>query len=239
MAIACQYKNWSPGDRFGSSDVTLRIAKHRYAVNGYSVLSRQLIEQAWVGLPAVAVIVRVVWTKDNPPKISTGVRNGPAHFFMYCFKRRQIDQLTTDAGLIGRYGNRIAAGRFSLGGSAYVLACNDGKNHLHGGQRGFDKVEWHIEHVPSKRAQSLILSYTSADGEEGYPGELSVIVTYTLGSSDELKIDYQADALFGQAACLDRLGRDTKNVLELLGRALAEDPDHAEARSLKKVLEGR
>jgi aldose 1-epimerase len=127
-------------------------------------------------------------------RLTCADRNGDYADVLLGFE--SADRYRTDhpyfGALIGRYCNRIAAGRFSLGGSDYVLACNDGKNHLHGGQRGFDKVEWHVDHVSSKQAQSLVLSYTSADGEEGYPGELSVIVTYTLGSNDELKIDYQA-----------------------------------------------
>jgi len=94
--------------------------------------------------------------------------------------------------LIGRYGNRIAAGRFSLDGSNYVLACNNGKHHLHGGLRGFDRVEWNVQPVSSEQDDSLVLNYVSADGEEGYPGELSVTVIYTLTSDDELRIDYKS-----------------------------------------------
>jgi len=90
--------------------------------------------------------------------------------------------------LIGRYGNRIAGGRFSLDGTEIVLARNLDGNHLHGGERGFDKVTWDIEPAGS----ALRLRYTSADGEEGYPGELAVMVTYSLTDSDELRIDYHA-----------------------------------------------
>ena len=92
--------------------------------------------------------------------------------------------------LIGRFGNRIAGGRFSLDGADYVLGCNDGDNHLHGGHRGFDKVSWHIEHDTG--GQALRLRYVSAEGEEGYPGELSVTVNYTLSDDDELRIDCEA-----------------------------------------------
>jgi len=96
--------------------------------------------------------------------------------------------------LIGRYGNRIAAGRFSMDGSEYVLACNNSRHHLHGGLRGFDKVEWDVRQASSEQGDSLVLHYVSADGEEGYPGELSVTVTYTLTKNDELRIDYYATA---------------------------------------------
>jgi len=91
--------------------------------------------------------------------------------------------------LIGRYGNRIAKGRFTLNGVEYKLAQNNGANHLHGGLRGFDKVVWQVNHAD---AQSLELGYLSRDGEEGYPGNLFVTVRFTLTDDDELGIDYSA-----------------------------------------------
>ena len=90
--------------------------------------------------------------------------------------------------LIGRYGNRIATGRFAIDGIEYQLACNHGAHHLHGGQRGFDKVAWAVE----VDGQSMTLRHVSQDGEEGYPGELSVVVCYTLQDDDALRIDYHA-----------------------------------------------
>jgi aldose 1-epimerase len=94
--------------------------------------------------------------------------------------------------IIGRYGNRIHAGRFMLNGSEYRLACNDGDNHLHGGLSGFDKATWRVEEAPKRHGGALRLTYVSPDGEEGYPGELSVAVTYTLTDDNELCIDYRA-----------------------------------------------
>lgn len=91
--------------------------------------------------------------------------------------------------LIGRFGNRIANGKFSLDGEEYTLAQNDGQNHLHGGIKGFDKVVWTVEEVDST---SLKLSYVSEDMEEGYPGRLETIVTYTLKDDNSLDVDYQA-----------------------------------------------
>jgi len=91
--------------------------------------------------------------------------------------------------IIGRYGNRIGAGRFSLGGMEYQLAKNNGANHLHGGTRGFDKRVWSAKPLSP---QSLELSYLSKDGEEGYPGNLSATVTYTLTDANELRIEYSA-----------------------------------------------
>ncbi|TDX28035.1 aldose 1-epimerase [Modicisalibacter xianhensis] len=94
--------------------------------------------------------------------------------------------------LIGRYGNRIAGGEFSLNGTTYQLATNDGSNHLHGGDQGFDEVLWNAKPFENQNGVGVILSYTSPDGEEGYPGKLKTEVTYTLTDSDELDIAYRA-----------------------------------------------
>ncbi len=95
--------------------------------------------------------------------------------------------------IVGRYGNRIAKGQFTLNGIEYQLATNDGENHLHGGARGFDKVVWKAEPMQSEGTVSVKFSYLSKDGEEGYPGNLSVTVIYTLTDDNELKISYEAE----------------------------------------------
>lgn len=92
--------------------------------------------------------------------------------------------------LIGRYANRIAHAKFTLNGMDYTLAKNDGENSLHGGIRGFDKRLWIAKQAPN---QALELNYVSKDGEEGYPGNLAVTVTYTLTENNELQIDYAAE----------------------------------------------
>lgn len=93
---------------------------------------------------------------------------------------------------VGRYANRIAHGKFILAGATYTLAKNDGENHLHGGIKGFSKHVWTAKDVSGSQGQALELTYLSKDGEEGYPGNLSVTVTFTLTEKNELKIDYSA-----------------------------------------------
>lgn len=104
--------------------------------------------------------------------------------------------LSNDAylgALIGRYGNRIAHGRFALAGARYTLATNNGAHHLHGGDRGFDRKVWRAEgvHFPDGSA-GVILRHTSPDGDEGYPGTVEVRVIYTLTPRDELTVEYHA-----------------------------------------------
>ncbi len=94
--------------------------------------------------------------------------------------------------IIGRYGNRIAKGKFTLNGEKYTLAVNNGENNLHGGLKGFDKVIWDSKEVVDDSTASLVLSYVSNDMEEGYPGNLEVQVIYTLNNNDELSVKYEA-----------------------------------------------
>ena len=93
---------------------------------------------------------------------------------------------------VGRYANRIAAGRFTLDGKQYVLPTNDGENHLHGGPRGLDKVVWKVQPVSSGSPASVTLSYVSPDGDGGYPGTLDITVVYSLNDDNELAIEYRA-----------------------------------------------
>jgi len=93
---------------------------------------------------------------------------------------------------IGRVANRIARGKFILDGVEYTLTTNDGLNHLHGGLRGFDKVVWQSNPVRASDGTGVKLSYLSRDGEEGYPGNLSVTLTYILTEHNEFRIDYTA-----------------------------------------------
>src|SRR5690348_14567027 len=92
---------------------------------------------------------------------------------------------------VGRFANRIAKGQFTLDGQTYKLAVNNGPNHLHGGLKGFDKIVWKTE---PQSGTALKFTYTSRDGEEGYPGKLDVTVVMTLTDANELRIDYTATA---------------------------------------------
>ncbi|MGH9703262.1 MAG: aldose epimerase family protein [Candidatus Acidiferrales bacterium] len=93
---------------------------------------------------------------------------------------------------LGRYANRIAGGKFTLNGKNFTVARNNGENHLHGGLKGFNRVVWKAKDISTKQADALDLTYLSPDGEEGYPGNLSARVVYTLTGENELKIDYSA-----------------------------------------------
>lgn len=94
--------------------------------------------------------------------------------------------------IVGRYANRIAKGQFSLDGKVYSLARNDGKNHIHGGITGFDRVVWTGSQIQRDGAVGVELTYLSKDGEEGYPGNLHVTVRYLLTRQNELVIEYEA-----------------------------------------------
>ncbi len=103
-----------------------------------------------------------------------------------------LEQSSYFGAIIGRYANRIANGRFTLDGRTCQLALNDGPNHLHGGIKGFDEVVWRPEPFGDDRGAGLALRHCSPDGDEGYPGTLTVVVRYQLTDEDELDVEYEA-----------------------------------------------
>lgn len=105
-----------------------------------------------------------------------------------------LDDPNYFGALIGRYANRIARGRFSIHGNAFQVPCNEGQNHLHGGDMGFNRKVWEMEILPGGDEPRLQLSLSSPDGDQGYPGNLTATVHYTLTQANELKIQYSATA---------------------------------------------
>lgn len=93
--------------------------------------------------------------------------------------------------IVGRYGNRIAKGRFTIDSTEYQLDINDGENHLHGGKKGFFKVLWTAESIETPEGPSVKLNYVSPEGEMGYPGTVNITVIYTLSNDNEVKIKYE------------------------------------------------
>jgi aldose 1-epimerase len=149
----------------------------------YSLTNKKGMEVSITNYGATVVTLRV---PDRAGKVADvvlgfdtleGYENGKAYF----------------GATVGRYGNRIGGGQFSIGGKTYTLPKNDGNNTLHGGIVGFNKRVWKAREIASKDGESLELSYLSADGEEGFPGNLSVKVVFALPADrNELKIDYAA-----------------------------------------------
>ena len=151
-------------------------------VDIYTLVNKNGVEARITNYGAVLVSLRV---PDRSGKLEDVVPGYPA-----------LEGYETDkaffGGTIGRYGNRIAHGKFVLNGTTYTLATNDGLNHLHGGTKGFNKRVWTAKETRASAGPALTLTYLSKDGEEGYPGNLSVRVTYTLTDGNDLKIEYSA-----------------------------------------------
>jgi len=151
-------------------------------VDGYTLTNKQGVTLQVITYGAIITSLRTADARGNFADIVLGFDS--------------LDDYLHDppyfGAVVGRYANRIARGRFTLDGSAYQLPVNNGPNSLHGGTRGFDKVVWRAESFESDSSSGVVLSYTSADGEMGYPGRLDVRVTYTLTDSNELLVDYFA-----------------------------------------------
>jgi len=112
----------------------------------------------------------------------------------YDFLEGYVNGTEYFGAVVGRYGNRIGKGRFELEGKTYQLSVNNGENHLHGGNVGFNKVLWDAEVLQDSNTPSVRFTYVSPDGEEGYPGAVILKVTYTLTEKNELRIEYEGTA---------------------------------------------
>jgi len=130
-------------------------------------------------------IITVIRTPDRSGKLADIV-------FGFDSLQGYLAQSPYFGAIVGRFANRIARGQFSLDGVTYHLATNNGPNSLHGGLRGFDKVLWTAEPVQSDSGTGVVFHYLSPNGEEGYPGNVDVRVTYMLTPRDELVVDYTA-----------------------------------------------
>lgn len=140
------------------------------------------------------VRARIITLGARIQSLYTPDRNGKLGDIVLGFASPQqyFDDGNYFGATVGRFANRIAKGRFTLDGHAYQLSVNDHGNSLHGGKPGFDKRVWKIESLHGGSTASVVMSYVSPDGEEGYPGTLRVTATYTLTDGGELRIDYRA-----------------------------------------------
>lgn len=152
------------------------------AVDLYTIKNANGLELRVTNYGGIIVSLRVPDKKGSLADVVLGYDNldgyltNPAYF----------------GAIVGRYANRIANGKFTVDGVEYHLAKNNGPNSLHGGLKGFNKAIWHADPFTDEQGSGLILTYTSKDGEEGYPGNLKTKVTYTLTDQNELKIEYEA-----------------------------------------------
>lgn len=146
----------------------------------YTLRNKNGMEMSVMNYGGIIVSLKVPDRQGNIGEVTLG----------YDSLQQYIDNNPFFGALIGRYGNRIANGGFNLDGQRYTLPTNDGTNQLHGGPKGFDKVYWDI--TPGGDSTFLTLTYMSPDGEQGYPGNLSAEVKYTLSDDNEVRIDYTA-----------------------------------------------
>lgn len=147
----------------------------------YTLANRQGMEAGILTYGGIVVTLKVPDKNGRPGDVVLGFDRLDGY----------LEKSPYFGAIIGRYGNRIGKGRFTLEGVEYKLARNNGENSLHGGLRGFDKVVWQVRNAGDRTVE---LGYLSRDGEEGYPGNLNVTVRYTLTDEGEMRIDYRAAA---------------------------------------------
>ena len=195
----------------GAGAAQARLARFGALADGTTVEAVDLSSQAGIRTRIITLGARIqsLYTPDRTGKLSDIVLGfeSPQQYF---------DDGNYFGATVGRFANRIGKGRFTLDGHTYQVAINDHGNSLHGGTRGFDKRVWKIDSIHSGRSASVVMSYVSPDGEEGYPGTLRVTATYTLADSGELRIDYRATT-------------DKPTIVNLSGHSyfnLASSPEH-------------
>jgi aldose 1-epimerase len=155
--------------------------------DGTRIEAVELTSQAGIRVRLITLGARIqsLYTPDRNGKLSDIVLG-------FASPQQYFDDGNYFGATVGRFANRIGKGRFTLAGHAYQLSTNDHGNSLHGGTRGFDKRVWKIDSIASGRSASVVMSYVSPDGEEGYPGTMHVTATYTLSDAGELRVDYRA-----------------------------------------------
>jgi aldose 1-epimerase len=151
-------------------------------VNLYTLTNAKGVEARITNYGAILVSLKVPDRQGNLADIGLGFDS----FDPYLKENPHF------GAVVGRYGNRIAKGHFTLAGKQYTLAINNGPNSLHGGLKGFDKQLWTGKTMETKDGPAVQLTYVSKDGEEGYPGTLTSTVTYTLTATNELRLHYTA-----------------------------------------------
>src|SRR6266849_4236715 len=171
-----------PNGKQGLKKESFGILPDGTPVGLYTVTNTQGMEIRATNYGGIVVSLRVPDKKGNLDDIALGFDDLKGY----------LANTPYFGSIIGRYGNRIANGKFTLDGKEYTLARNNGLNSIHGGLKGFNKVVWQAEPFEGPAGVGIILTYTSKDGEEGYPGNLKTKVAYTLTDKNEWIIDYEA-----------------------------------------------
>jgi len=183
----------SPGNISGTKSDTLRLQNDSsQSIHSYGTIEGQEVKE-YTLTNASGTIIKIINYGGYVTSIIVPDKSGVKEDIVLGFDSLQgyLQKNNPFMGcLVGRYANRIAQAKFELEGKTYQLATNNNGNSLHGGLKGFDKAIWRAQ---LQGDSSLILNYTSKDGEEGYPGTVQVQVVYTLTIANELKIEYTAD----------------------------------------------
>lgn len=189
FVAACQSPSTQENEQSTMQEISNPIPKESFgtgpngeAVDIYTLTNQDGMEAKITNYGGIVTSLKVKDADGNLDDVVLGFDNLQAY----------VDNNPYFGALVGRYGNRIAKGKFTIDGTTYELDTNNMGNHLHGGLKGFDKVVWTAEPQQSEDGQQLVLTYTSPDGDQGYPGKLETKVTYTLTDDNVLRIEYEA-----------------------------------------------